>query len=77
MTPEEIKEDDRIADKQLEQNSRPYFEQTVILGLTPQEAQILADVLDIATKAGGIQVAKATVRLMDILMQAVEQQKNG
>lgn len=42
------------------------------LELTPQEAQTLADCLDIATKAGGIQVARATVALMDKLMQAVE-----
>lgn len=46
--------------------------QPITLKLSPQEAQALADCLDIATKAGGIQVARATVALTDKLMQAVE-----
>lgn len=48
------------------------MDKPITIELSPQEAQALADVLDIATKAGGIQVAKVTVDLMNKLMQAVE-----
>lgn len=45
----------------------------ITLELTPQEAQALVDVLEIATNAGGgLKVARVTVSLTDKLMQAVE-----
>jgi hypothetical protein len=43
--------------------------------LTEEKAQILAELLDLATKAGGLQVAKVALPLMDDLMTAVKQSK--
>lgn len=43
----------------------------ITLELTPQEAQALADCLDIATKAGGIQVARFTVVIADRLIRVM------
>ena len=47
----------------------------ITLTLSPEEAQNLADCLDIATKAGGLQVARATLPLMNKLMEAVQESK--
>ena len=45
----------------------------ITLELTEQEAEHLAQLLDIATKAGGMQVAKVAVPLMDKLMASVKE----
>lgn len=45
------------------------------LELTEQKAQVLVDLLDMATKSGGLQVAKAAVVLVDDIMQAVQDSK--
>lgn len=42
------------------------------LKLTENEAQALYEIMDIATKSGGIQVAKASLPITDKLMQAVK-----
>lgn len=47
------------------------------LELTEQKAQVLVDLLDIATKSGGLQVAKAAVALVDDIMQAVQASKKS
>ena len=41
--------------------------------LTQQEAQNLVDLLDVATKAGGIQAAKIVVPLVDKIVAAVKE----
>ena len=43
--------------------------------LTEQQAEQLASLLDIATKAAGLEVAKVTVSLMDSLMDSVAKSK--
>lgn len=43
--------------------------------LTEQQAEQLAAILDLATKAGGLEVAKVTVALMGSLMAAVSKSK--
>ena len=45
------------------------------LELTEEKAQTLAELLDLATKAGGLQVAKVALPLMDDLMAAVQASK--
>lgn len=40
--------------------------------LTDEEAQSLAEVIDIATKAGGIGVARAALPLFDKLMKSIQ-----
>jgi len=47
----------------------------ITLELTEEKAQTLAELLDLATKAGGLQVAKVALPLMDDLMTAVKQSK--
>ena len=47
-------------------------ENKVVLELTPEEAQHAYDLLDIAIKAGGAQVAKVALPLIDKLMAAVQ-----
>ena len=43
--------------------------------LTEQQAEQLVSLLDIATKAAGLEVAKVTVSLMDSLMDSVAKSK--
>ena len=43
----------------------------IVWELTEEQAEQIARVLDVATKATGIEGAKTTVPLMDSLMQAV------
>ena len=43
------------------------------LELTEQKAQALVELLDIATKSGGIQVAKMAVILVDDILNAVKE----
>lgn len=43
--------------------------------LTEQQVEQLAGLLDIATKAAGLDVAKVTVSLMDSLMESVAKSK--
>lgn len=43
--------------------------------LTEEQVEQLTQVLDIATKAAGLNVAKVTVSLMDSLMDAVAKSK--
>lgn len=48
---------------------------TIKLELTEQEALALIECLDVATKAGGLQVARATLPLTNNLMEAVQASK--
>lgn len=48
---------------------------TIKLELTEQKAQALVDLLDVATKAGGLQVAKAAVVLVDDIVAAMQAAK--
>lgn len=43
------------------------------LELTDQEAQVLVELIDLATKTGGIQVAKVAVPIVDKIMEAAKQ----
>lgn len=45
------------------------------LTLTEQESEQLFNMIDLAVKAGGIQVAKLAVPITDKLMEAVQQSK--
>ena len=47
--------------------------QELTLTLTKEEGQTLFELLDVATKAGGIQVAKAALPIVDKLMEAAKQ----
>jgi hypothetical protein len=47
--------------------------QELTLTLTKEEGQTLFELLDIATKSGGIQVAKAAMPIVDKLMEAAKQ----
>jgi hypothetical protein len=47
--------------------------QELTLTLTKEEGQTLFELLDIATKSGGIQVAKAALPIVDKLMEAAKQ----
>ena len=47
----------------------------ITIELFPEEAQALVECLDIATKAGGLQVARATLPLTNKLMEAVNEAK--
>ena len=47
--------------------------QELTLTLTKEEGQTLFELLDVATKAGGIQVAKAALLIVDKLMEAAKQ----
>lgn len=50
----------------------------MILELSKEEAQQLLDLLDLATKAGGLQAAAAALPIASKIMQAVQnEQKNG
>jgi hypothetical protein len=42
------------------------------LELTEQEAQALVELIDVATKAGGIQVARVAVPLVQKIMDAAQ-----
>ena len=71
MAPEELT--DEQAQQSMENSEKP---ESIRLELSLQEAQALVDCLDIATKSGGLQVAKVTVPLVDKLMLAVQALKN-
>ena len=47
--------------------------QELTLTLTKEEGQTLFELLDVAIKAGGIQVAKAALPIVDKLMEAAKQ----
>jgi hypothetical protein len=47
----------------------------IVWELTEQQTEQVVQLFDIATKAGGLQVAKGTVLLMDSLMAAIEKSK--
>jgi hypothetical protein len=49
----------------------------VVLELTKEEAQQLLELLDVATKAGGLQVAQAALPLAGKLVQASQEKKDG
>lgn len=46
--------------------------QTIKIELSTNEAQALVDLLDLATKAGGLGAAKHSVPLTDKVMRAVQ-----
>jgi len=47
--------------------------QMLKLELTKEEGQTLFELLDVAVKAGGVQVAKAALPIVDKLMEAAKQ----
>lgn len=50
----------------------------MVLELSKEEAQQLLDLLDLATKAGGLQAAAAALPIASKIMQSVQnEQKNG
>ena len=46
------------------------------LELTEEKAKALGDLIDMAVKAGGLNVAKAAVILTDDILQAIKDSKN-
>lgn len=54
--------------KQLPNNAM----QPIKIELSPAEAQTLVELLDLATKAGGLQAARHAVPLTDRIMQSVQ-----
>ena len=49
----------------------------ITLTLTEEKAQALIDLLDVAVKSGGLQVARAAVVLMDDIVQAIKASKEA
>lgn len=49
----------------------------IVIELDEQQSQQLFELLDIATKAGGLGVAKAAMPIADLLMQAVKAYKGN
>ena len=47
--------------------------QELTLTLTKEEGQTLFELIDLAVKAGGVQVAKAAMPIVDKLMEAAKQ----
>lgn len=46
--------------------------ETIVIKLTPEQAEHLCQLLDVAVKAAGIEAAKVAVPIMDTLMQSVQ-----
>lgn len=53
----------------------PLFDPMFSLTLDEKQAESLASVLDFATKSGGIELAKHTVPLFDMLMKSIQETK--
>lgn len=49
----------------------------ITLTLTEEKAQALIDLLDVAVKSGGLQVARAAVVLTDDIVQAIKASKEA
>lgn len=49
----------------------------ITLTLTEEKAQALIDLLDVAVKSGGLQVARAAVVLTDDIVQAIKAGKEA
>ncbi len=49
----------------------------ITLTLTEEKAQALIDLLDVAVKSGGLQVARAAVVLTDDVVQAIKASKEA
>lgn len=78
MDPQELDrlDEDEFSDAQLNEHYRGYFMQELTLTLTKDEGQTLYELIDLAVKAGGVQVAKAAVPIVDKLMEAAKQVGN-
>ena len=61
-------DEDELSDAQINKHYRGYFMQELTLTLTKDEGQTLYELIDLAVKAGGVQVAKVAVPIVDKLM---------
>ena len=61
-------DEDELSDAQINKHYRGYLMQELTLTLTKDEGQTLYELIDLAVKAGGVQVAKVAVPIVDKLM---------
>lgn len=52
-------------------------EKLITLSLTEDQTQQLVNLIDLAVKTGGLQVAKVAVPLTDVIMAAVQESAKG